>query len=75
MGHSLENGVGDKPLKEAFWKQVKGRGLEFVLWKEGMGLGYGNAIRKGRGDLFISRASLCMSFPVLYALALFKDAW
>lgn len=41
-----------------------------------MGLGYGNAIRKGRGgDLFISRASLCMSFPVLYALALFKDAW
>ena len=49
MGHSLENGVGDKPLKEAFWKQVKGRGLEFVLWKEGMGLGYGNAIRKGRG--------------------------
>lgn len=43
-----------------------------------MGLGYGNAIRKGRGgggNLFISRASLCMSFPVLYALALFKDAW
>lgn len=43
--------------------------------KGGYGIGLWKCYKKGEGDLFISRASLCMSFPVLYALALFKDAW
>lgn len=46
--------------------------------KGGYGIGLWKCYKKGEGgggNLFISRASLCMSFPVLYALALFKDAW